>query len=100
MKIESVQFFQPVTLKADGKRSPLLTAATNKTHDIERDDMVIKIRQKGTEHYTHVTLMNTCWYIPAEVTDASGPSKADPAREAKARVKRNPVAPVKLPSAD
>lgn len=100
MKIESVMFFQPVTLKTDGRRSPLITAATDKTHDIERDDMVIKIRQKGYEHYTHVTLMNTCWFIPLEVADAPSPSKADPAREAKARVKRNPVAPIKLPTTD
>lgn len=100
MKIESVQFFQPVALKSDGKRSPLITAASDKIHEIERDDMVIKIRLKGTEQYTHVTLMNTCWYIPQEVADAPGPSKADPTREAKARVKRNPVAPVKLPTTD
>lgn len=100
MRIESVSFFQPISLKTDGRRSPLITAATDKTHDIERDDMIIKIRQKGFEQYTHVTLMNTCWYIPLEVVDAPSPSKTDLAREAKARVKRNPVAPVKLPSAD
>jgi hypothetical protein len=101
MIIESCQFFQPVTLKVgDGKRSPLITAATNKTHDIERDELVIKIRQKGSLDYTHVTLMNTCWYIPLETVDAPSTSKANPPGEAKTRVKRNPVAPVKLPTTD
>ena len=100
MRIEAVQFFQPVSLKSEGKRSPLVTAVTDRTHDIERDDMVIKVREKGANTFTHVTLMNTCWYIPLEVLDAPSTSKIDPARETKTRAKRNPVAPVKLPSAD
>lgn len=100
MKIEAAQFFQPVSLKSEGKRSPLVTAVTDRTHDIERDEMVIKVREKGAKNFTHVTLMNTCWYIPLEVEDAPSPSKADSTRETKARIKRNPVAPIKLPSAD
>lgn len=101
MRIESCQFFQPITLKVgDGKRSPLITAATDKTHDIERDDLVIKIRLKGSHDYTHVTLMNTCWYIPLETVDAPSTSKANPPGKAKAQVKRNSVAAVQLPTTD
>lgn len=100
MKIESVCFFQPVALYCEGRRSPLITAATDATHDIERDDLVIKIRMKGSKVFTHATLANTCWYIPMEVACAPSPSEANPTRETKTRTKRGPVVPVKLPSAD
>lgn len=101
MRIESVQFFQPVSMKYNERRSPLVTAASDKTHDIEfKDNLFILIRPKGTKDYTYVTIHNTCWFIPAEVTSEPSTEASPTARDTEKKVKRSPVVKVKLPSAD
>jgi hypothetical protein len=98
MRLEAIQFFQPVVAPTlDGKRAPLLTSAKASEYDITLQGHTIQICLKNSTKSTYATLFNTCWYIPLEVTDEPVASPSPAPRAAKAKVKPNTVAEDKLP---